>query len=337
MSDENSEFIPADDAQDTLENRVIQFNINDQRIAEAKEEFKDVDAYTDLPAAKKAKTALTKMRTSLAEAHKEEKATALAYGRRCDAEKNRLLELIGEIEDPIKKDIEAIANKAAIEEEERVSKILGKIEMIQAHALDRHDLSFDELTGRLDALLAIEIDDTYQEMAEDAENAKEVGESKLRIAIMNEEARLEEVKKQAAVEAENKELREKLAKSEAAQKIVDDAAAAEQKVKDDARQAELDKQAEEQEAQQKVLDDEKQKLADEQAAKETKEAEDKAAAIAKLQAPDAEKLALYAADIHTLIENRPVLLSDAGNNILLDAVASLIQIEEFIHSKREEL
>jgi len=338
MSD-NSEFIPADDEQETLENRVIVFNINDAAIAEVKEDLGEVDAYKDLDHAKAAKKTLTKMRSSLADAHKEAKAEALAYGRRCDAEKNRLLASIAEIEDPITKQLDDIKNAAAKAEEERVAGIMAKIEQIQAFALDRHDLTLDQLNERLSTLLSHPdpSEEDYDEFAEDGANAKEVSESKLRIAIMNEEARLKEAEEQERVRKENEELKEKLAKAEAAQKIIDDAAAAEQAAKDAERQAELDKQAEEQAAAQKVIDDENARLAQEQADKDAAEAADKAAKIAALQAPDAEKLALYAADIHTLIENRPVLQSDAGNNILLDVTASLIQVEEFIESKSEEL
>lgn len=328
---ENSEFIPADDEQETLENRVIRFNINDAAIAEVKEDLGEVDAYKDLDHAKAAKKTLTKMRTTLAEAHKEAKAEALAYGRRCDAEKNRLLASIAEIEDPITEQLTAIKEAEAREEQQRIDRIMGGIEQIQAFSLDRHDLTLEQLNERLDTLLNLKVDpDFYAEHTEDAENAKEVAESKLRIAIIKEGERLEEVAKQAAIEEENKELREKLAKQEEADKKRREKEAAEA-----AEKAEEDRKAREKaEAEAEALRKEK----EEREAQEAAEAAEKeAAALAAIQAPDAEKLALYAADIHTLIENRPVLQSDAGNNILLDVTASLIQVEEFIHSKREEL
>jgi len=256
MTNENQESAPVEEDQETLENMVVVFSINDARIAELAEDFKEVDAYEDLEFAKAAKKSLTTMRTALGDAHKEAKADALAYGRRCDAEKNRLLVLIAEIEDPITEQLDAIKNAAAREEQQRIDKIMEGIEQIQAFALDRHDLTFEQLNERLDTLLALKVDpDFYAEMTQDAENAKEVSESKLRIAMMNEEARLKEVEAQEQTRKENEELKEKLAKSEAenaerdaAAKKVADEAAAEQKVKDDARQAELDKQAEEQAA-----------------------------------------------------------------------------------------
>ena len=298
----------------------------------------EVDAYKDLDHAKVAKKTLTKMRTTLGEAHKEAKADALAYGRRCDAEKNRLLELIAEIEDPITLQLDAIKSAEAREEQQRIDKIMEGIEQIQAFALDRHDLTFDQLNERLDTLLALKVDpDFYAELTQDAENAKEVSESKLRIALMNEEARLKEVEAQEQTRKENAELKEKLAKSEAenaerdaAAKKVADEAAAEQKIKDDARQAELDKQAEEQAAAQKILDDEA-------AAKVQQEADDQAAALAAIQAPDKEKLTLFAQAIDHLVGVKPTLQSDAGNAIMLDAVSSLLQVKSYIETKREEL
>ena len=338
MDNENQESVREDGDQDTLESRVITFSINDARIAEVKEDFKDVDAYKDLDAAKAAKKSLTKMRTTLGEAHKEAKADALAYGRRCDAEKNRLLELIAEIEDPITEQLDKIKNAAALEEQQRIDKIMEGIEQIQAFALDRHDLTFDQLNERLDTLLTLKVDpDFYAEHTEDAENAKEVSESKLRIAIMNEEARLKEAAEKEELARKNKELQDQIDKNAveqaerdaAAKKVLDDDAVL-RKIKDDERQAELDKQAEEQAARQKVLDDEA-------AAKAQKEADELAAELAAIQAPDKEKLTLFAQAIDHLVGSKPTLQSDAGNAILLDAVASLLQTKSYIETKREEL
>lgn len=328
---------------------IVTFNINDKRIAEVKEELKDVDAHKDLAGAKAAKTKLTKMRTALADSHKVVKADALAYCQLVDGEKRRLLELIGEIEDPITADLKAIKEKADNEEAERVGAIMGRIEELQAFALDRHDLTLAELNQRLETLLAREItEELYEEYLEDADNAKTVSESKLRIAIGAAEERAEAARKAEEQEEENRQLREKLAKQEAEQKEKDDLAAAEQRKRDDEaaeklrkeneeKQAELDKQAEEQAAEQKKIDDENQRIADEQAEKDRKEAEEKAAAIAAIQAPDKDKLVLFADAVGHLINVKPTLQSDLGNEILLDAVANLIEIESDTRRRSEEL
>ena len=342
MTNENADFIPADDEQESLENRVIKFSINDKRIAEVKEEIGEVDAYKDIDHAKKAKKTLVKMRSALADAHKEAKADALAYGRRCDAEKNRLLEQIAEIEDPISEQLTAIKEAEAREEEQRLAKIMEGIEQIQAFALDRHDLTFDQLNERLDTLLSLNVDpDFYAEHTEDAENAKEVAESKLRIAIMNEETRLKEEAERKRVEEENAELKRKLEAAEAAQKEADEKAAKEQAEKDaeDKRKADIKAEAERKarekaEAEAKALREEKEE-------RERKEAEDaaaaEAAALAAIQAPDKDKLGNFATHIGDLIELKPVLQSDLGNDILLEAVASLLQIKTYIEKRREEL
>ena len=338
MDNDNSKSVPEDDEQESIENMVVSFSVNDAAIAEIKEDLGAVDAYKDLDHAKAAKKTLTKMRTTLGEAHRDAKADALAYGRRCDAEKNRLLVLIAEIEDPITEQLDEIKNAASKVEEARVAKIMEGIEQVQAFALDRHELTFDQLNERLDTLLRHKIDpEFFEEHTEDAENAKEVSESKLRIAIMNEEARLKEAAEKEELARKNKELSEKLAKAEAeqaerdeaAKKVADDDAVL-RKIKDDERQAELDKQAEEQAARQKVLDDEA-------AAKAQQEADDQAAELAAIQAPDKEKLTLFAQAIDHLVGVKPTLQSDAGNAILLDAVASLLQTKNYIETKREEL
>ena len=349
MDTENTKSTPVDDEQETLENMVVVFSINDAAIAEIKEDIGEVDAYKDLDHAKASKKTLTKMRTTLGEAHKESKADALAYGRRCDAEKNRLLVLIGEIEDPITEQLDAIKNAEKIIEEARVLKIMEGIEQIKAFALDRHDMTFDQLNERLDTLLGHKIDpEFFEEHTEDAENAKEVSESKLRIAIMSEETRLKEAAEKEELARKNKELQEKVDKAEAEQEERNkeaslraakdqaerqaalDKTEAEQKVRDDARQAELDKQADAQAAAQKILDDDA-------AEKARVDAEDKAAELAAIQAPDKEKLTLFAQAIDHLVGVKPTLQSDAGNAILLDAVTSLLQTKNYIETKREEL
>lgn len=339
METENTEFVDSGEVEiEGIASQVIEFSINDAAIAEVAEDFKDVDAHKDLAVAKAAKKTLTKMRTTLADAHREAKADALAYGRRCDTEKNRLLDLIAAIEDPITEQLDDIKNAEAREEQQRQDKIMEGIEQIQAFALDRHDLTFEQLNERLDTLLALKVDpDFYAEHTVDAENAKEVAESKLRIAIIAEDARLKELAEKEELELENKKLREDAAKrdaaqaeKDAAQKVIDDEAAAKLAKENAERQAELDKQAEEQAAAQKVLDDEA-------AAKLHKEEEEQAAAIAALQAPDKDKLRQYSDAIHHLIGLKPVLQSDAGNEVLLATVSALITVRETLDVNVERI
>lgn len=347
---ENADFIPDDgETTEAAPKAVVTFNINDQRIAEVKEELKNVDAYKDLAGAKAGKQQLTKMRTALGDSHKLVKADALAYCQTVDGEKRRLLELIAEIEDPITADLKAIKDKADNDEAERVAKIMGRIEELQAFALDRHSLTLAELEQRLETLLAKEItEELYEELLEDADNAKTVSESKLRIEIGTATERAEAARKAAESEEENRVLREKMQEMEDEQKVKDDAAAAElaetnrkaaaaQKIIDDERQKELDDQAETQRAAQKVIDDENQRLADEQAEKDRIAAEEKADKIKAIQAPDVDKLTLFADAVDHLVTIRPTLQVEETNEILLTAVASLIETARVLREQTEEL
>jgi len=342
MTNENQESTPVEDEQETLENRVVTFSINDAAIAEKAEEYKDVDATKDLVVAKAAKKDLTKMRTTLGEAHKEAKADALAYGRRCDAEKNRLLVLIGEIEDPITEQLDEIKNAEKIVEEARVQKIMDGIEQIQAFALDRYDLTFDQLNERLDTLLALKVDpDFFEDHTEDAENAKEVSESKLRIAIMNEETRLKEAAEKEELARKNKELQAELDKSRKANEERD------QKRREyDAEQDRLIR--EQDDARQKALDDQQAEID-----RQTKEREDavraegealfeanekqKAQELRDLQAPDVDKLSKYADAVDHLIGLKPVMGSTTGNAVILQAVSVMIEVVYDIRKSTEEM
>ncbi|TFH52399.1 MAG: hypothetical protein E4G89_01530 [Methanothrix sp.] len=305
----------------------IKFSINDQRIAEVREEFKDVDAYKDLEGAKTAKKTLQKMRTTLGEAHKIAKADALEYGRRCDSEKNRLLAQIAEIEDPITNDLDIIKNAKEVAEQARKQKIMDEIERIQSYSLDRHSLTLDELLERRTNLQEQVLNKEFlEEFYADAELSRDEADMKLRIAIQNEKERLEEEEKQAAIAEENRILREKMLAMEkeqaerdrAAQKLADQRAEEArliQKKIDDDRQAELDKQEAALAEQQKIIDAETAK-------REIAEAE----AIAAAQAPDREKLLFFANLVDSLILAKPTLTTDRASEVLVQAIAMLIEV-----------
>lgn len=333
--------------------RVIAWDVNRAAIAAVKEELKDIDAHKDLDGAKKAKKKLTGMRTDLTAYHKETKAEALAFGNQCDAEKNALMALIKEIEDPISDDLDKIKNAAALAEEERVGKIMSYIEGIQAFALDRHDLTLEELIARRDELQSRGLDpEITQEMHEDAQLSFDEADLKLRLAIDRERTRLDEEEKAAAVEAENKELREKLAKAEAEQEERDRVAREEQEEKDRKaqaiideenaeKQAEFDRVAKEQEDERQRLDQERkdreQEEADKKAEEDRIEAERQADELAEMQAPDIVKLEKYAAALDHLIGLKPVMGTTNGNVVLLSAVGRMIEAHRELTTDIEEL
>jgi len=337
----------------SAEKDVINFNVNDKNIAEVKEQFKEVDAYQDLEAAKQAKKVLTKMRTTLADAHKEAKADALAYGRKLDAEKNRLLGLIAEIEDPITRQLDAIRNKAIQDEENRLNAIHSAIADIQEHAEARHSMTLDELKATREKVLAIELDPAvFQEFAEAAQLAKDETALKLRLAIERETDRLAEEAKNEKIRLENEALKKQLAEAQAAA----EAAAAEQRAKE---QLEIKRaQAEREEAERKARAEhdakiakeraelaEKQRLIDAENARIERERQEKAAqeeaarlAAERLaRAPDVEKLEHYASQIDQLIKAKPELSSDAGNEAMLQAISVLIEVAFDIRKATEEM
>lgn len=298
----------------TQEKQVINFNINDARIAKAAEEFKDIDAYKDLVTAKRAKKVLVTMRSTLAEAHKDQKAESLAYGRRLDHEKNRLLDLIAPIEDPISTQLTDIKEADARKEQARIDAIEEKIESIRAYGHELEDLTVIDLQKIQDRLASIVIlEDDYMEFCAQAEGAISEAESRLRIAINKaqareeEEARLEQVRKdQEARQAELDEQQRKMdAQAETLRKDREerDRIEQEKQAKENAeRQAALDKQAEEQRAEQDKIDAENKRIANEQEA-ERKEAERVAAADRAAElAPDRDKLEALA----TALDNFPM-------------------------------
>jgi hypothetical protein len=340
--------------------QVIEWNVNDQAIAEVAEQCKEIDAYQDLDAAKKAKKGLTKMRTALAEAHKETKAEALAFGRKVDAEKNRLLALIRKIEDPITEQLDEIKNKAAREEEERVQTLMNEIERIQAYALDRHSLTLEELNERLENLRAQEpascivlsIDMEGQRWVDDWDLAKEEADMKLRITIQNEKERLEEEAKQAEIAAENKRVADELAErqrkmdeEDAERQAIRDKEDAERKAREDAEAAERKRKQdiidEQQRKAQKKIDEENERLAREKREREEEEErknlEAEAEARALEQAPDRVKLLAFADSVDDLLKNKPSLATDVAAEVLQQATAMLVEVSYDIRKMTEEM
>lgn len=334
MTTENAEFIPGDEEQPTA---IIDFNVNDARIAEAAEQFKDVDAYQDLDEAKAAKKILTKMRTTLAAAHKEQKAESLAYGRRLDGEKNRLLALIAEIEDPITTQLDDIKNAEKRKEEERLAAIQTHLDRLASYALDRHDLSIEQLQERLENLEQETFEEErYQEKLDAAKVVAHDSKSKLTICLLREEEnqkQLEEIARtkkkqeeaQRKLDEQQKELDRLAEEQRKAQEEEARKAREEQERKDAERQAELDRQAEEQAERQRKLDEAEAAKRAEQEAEEAREAE-------LMKAPDRDKLTDFAANLDALNERRPQMQSQEGMNTMLHVS---MQIERLVKTIRD--
>ena len=324
MSDENERF------DNELSHEIINFNITDAALTKLAERHKDVDAYKDFEAAKAAATECQKLRKKLTEAHRFKKADALAFGRRLDAEKNRIMGLIEAVEEPIRTHLTEIKEADDKAEEQRLDKISNEFERIKAFANDRHDLTVEQLEERRATLATIEItEEFFEEFTEQAQTFKDEADAKLRIALVNEQERVAEAEKLEAQRneqaAQQKKLDERQAKMDADEAERNREAVEEAERKSllhqkevDERQAELDKQAKEQAAEQKKIDDENARIAQEATDKE--EAERKAreqaeaAELAALQAPDIEKLDKLAEQIEAIA--MPTVASQAAEDIL---------------------
>lgn len=323
-------------------NAPIVFNINDAAIAEAKENFKDVDAYKDIVAAKAAKKVLTGMRKSLDAGHKAAKAKALDYGKRCDAEKRRLLADIKEVEDPITEQLDEIRTRAAREEEERQQAITENIDRLRAYGDDRYDLDLDELNEQLRRLRAENLtEDTYQEHLETAEMVRKEVDLKLRLQIdkveeqQKQEAAQEEIRKEN--ERKQKELDERQAQMDAEEEERRKEREAEEEQRRKEEQERIDKENERLAEEQQRIDEENEKIADrekkEQAEKEAEEARVRELA----QAPDKEKLNVYAAAVEALMLEQPKMDTDEANTVLQKAVGALKNLANKIRVATKEM
>jgi hypothetical protein len=320
----------------------IVFSVNDKVIQEVAEEFKEVDAYKDLAEAKAAKKVLTKMRSKLAEAHKAAKADALEYGRKCDAEKNRLLEQIKVIEDPITEQLTEIKEAEERKEQERLDKIQAALERIEAHAADRYSLTLDQLRERQENLGNIEItEEIFQEFTDRAELLKQDAGMKLDLAIKAEKDRIQEEAEKAEREEENRRLKEKIDAMEREQeeqrrkeqaKAAEEAAEAQRKAD---IKAELERKAREKaEDEARKLREEKEERERQEAAEQArKEAEERALA----QAPDREKLLTFAAKVDELLKGKPELATEEAREVLRQAEAMLIEVAYDIRKMTEEM
>ena len=315
--------------------QVIEWSVNDARIAEIAEEIGEVDAYKDLDYAKESKKKLTKMRSALTEAHKEAKAEALAFGRKCDAEKNRLLALIAKIEDPITEQLDEIKNAEKRKEEERLALIEENLDKIRALTEDRHELELDDLEARYKQSQDIEItEEIFQEFTDQAHTLLEDAQMKLRIAINKAKEAAEEAKRQAEIAAENARKEEELRKEREAFEKEKREAREKQEAEDAERRKKEDAERAEEEER---LRKEREELEAEKRKQEEAEAAEQAERDRLARAPDTEKLTAYADDLEAAIKAKPMMETQEANNVMLHVVAGMIELVGELRRMTEEL
>ena len=321
---------------------VINFNITDAALTELAERHKDVDAHQDIDRAKVAATECQQLRKKLTEAHKFKKADALAFGRRLDAEKNRIMSLIGDIEDPIRTQLDKIRNAEIQAEEERVGEINEQIERIKAFANDRYDLTVEQLEERKATVTAIEItEEVFAEFMETAQLFKDESIAKLRIAISAEHDRLAEAEALDTQRLAQEETQRKLDEQQAA---LDAQAEAQRREREEIEAEERKKLTEANATKQAGLDQQEEQNAIE--AKRLQDIEDAAAEAAAqadleaaklLRAPDRDKLLHFADMLDEMIKAKPTMVSQEGANIMLVVAADLIDLIAIIKDQVEEM
>jgi hypothetical protein len=303
-------------------------------IAAMAEMFKGIDAsqgpaqYRD---AKLAATCCQKVRKRLDEAHKEKKADALAFGRRLDTEKNRILAMIEAIEFPIRTSIKEVDQAEERLEQARVAAIMLRIDAIVQLGMNAMAVStLEQLNGWMKELISTKLDDSFREFLDDAEGQAQIARARINNAIRDlearqaEEQRLEAKRKEQAAEdarladerrrneARDRELRdrqERMDREESARQALVKAENDERQRKLDDEQARLraeaekqqrrlDKQAAENKAEAKRLAEEaRERELEAEAARKAEEDRQRAEAMK----PDVDRMMDYAARIEALV------------------------------------
>ena len=161
---------------------VIEYGITDVALADLKERLTGIDATNDYPLAKTSLKECQQLRKKLTESHKEKKAKALAFGRRLDAEKNRIMGKIKEVEDPIRETKDAVDQAAERKEASRIAEIQVRIDEINGLGDGLFGLEVQDLIARLDRLSEIEINE-FDEFFHEAKAAHNLSNSNLTSGI----------------------------------------------------------------------------------------------------------------------------------------------------------
>jgi hypothetical protein len=168
----------------------------------------DVGSTEGLKTAKAARVVLRTPRYEVERIRKSAKAPLLAIGKRLDCEAARIISAIMKLEDPIHAQISAEEDRieaqkqAAIDaENERIADIHSRINSMRNTVSQCAHLSADQLAKAINEMEATDIDDSYQEFKQQAEDARmaAIGAlDKLHAGAVTREAEAERVKAERA-------------------------------------------------------------------------------------------------------------------------------------------
>jgi len=328
---------------------VIEYGITDVALAELGERLNGVDARQDYALAKTSLKECQQLRKKLTDAHKEKKADALAFGRRLDVEKNRIMNKIVAVEEPIKESKDAVDKEAERKEAARIQAFTNTIDEIESLGEALYDADIGELTDRLARLQEFKIEgfDEYFPKAKATHNRV----SEAITGAIN-------AAKLAAVEAEKLEAQrvEQQAEADRLSKIAKDQEAAAKKLRkeqeeiDRKKREELEAIAEAQRQRQEKIDREERELNERKAAEEAEKArleqeakdteererlERAAAERAEQLKPDKDRLSSLADAIEFI--NAPDVKSNEAQFVIAETRESLVMVAIELRRRIKEL
>lgn len=328
------------------ETQVIEYGITDAALADLKTRLSGIDASEDYDLAKTSLKECQQLRKKLTDAHRDKKAEALAFGRRLDTEKNRIMGKIKEVENPIKETKDAVDQAAERKEASRIVNIRIRIGEIQSFGDNLFARDIKDMEAGLARLAEIDVNESFAEFFHEAKAEHSSATTTLKSAIMERKARAEEAEQlekqraeqeaeDARLEAVRKKQEEVARKLQEKQDEIDkrqredqqEIARKQQKVQDkiDADRREVEKQIEQQKAAEAAVVAERERLAKEQAEAEKAE---------RLK-PDTEKLLMLAVAIEDT--KMPTVNSDEAQFVIAETRESLAMVATELRRSTKEL
>ena len=214
----------------SIMNQPVMMNVTNANLELLREKYAKIPDCTTSKGYELARVGISEivsLRTSLAACKKEKKSDAIAFGKRVDAEYNRVLEVLIGIETPMKeakKKVDAIKEAKKEEkrkaEENRKFKITNRINMIRELIFSAADKPSEDIKKQLDVVKGIEINKAdFEEFKVEAERARIDVEVKLEDlyakAVEREEAAVTMKAEEDRIAKERKDLEDAKIKNDA--------------------------------------------------------------------------------------------------------------------------
>lgn len=333
---------------------IVKYDVTDAAIAEMKEMYMglvitDIDDKEQYDAVHRAHMTVRGKRIEVDKKRKELKADALEWGRKVQAEANRIFALIEPIENHLKAEKQKVQDEKDRIERERVAKIEEKIDHLKKFRIyDPRLTSIDEIKKVIKSVEEWKIEpEEYFEFTTEANELKSeilIANSKIlemRENLDKEEAeRKAEAKRQAKIAAEQAEIQRKLDEQQA--KIDEqnrkiqaekDAIEAEKRKAEEAKRIEAAKKEAAEQA--RLAEIERQKREAQEKAEVEKRRKEEEIRQEMLR-PDKEKLVAFAQFLNEGI-TYPNVENQKADDLLQWAHSKIIEISDTILDKSEKI